>query len=152
LHRTIAAVRDDMAGLKFNTAIARCFELNNRLTQVVADHGAAPLEIVVPLVLMLAPLTPHIAEELWARLGNDDSLTYEAFPVADPALLVEDEVEIPVQVNGKVRGHVSVPADATAEVIEASARVEPKIATLLEGATIRKVVAIPGRMVNFVVG
>jgi leucyl-tRNA synthetase len=152
LHRTIAAVRDDMANLKFNTAIARLFELNNRLTQVVADRGAAPLEIVVPLVLMLAPLTPHIAEELWARLGHDDSLTSEAFPVADPALLVEDEVEIPVQVNGKVRGHVRVPADATAEVIEASARAEPKVATLLEGATIRKVVAIPGRLVNFVVG
>ncbi|MCJ7672102.1 MAG: class I tRNA ligase family protein, partial [Acidimicrobiia bacterium] len=124
LHGTIAAVRDDMAGLKFNTAIARLFELNNRLTQVVAERGAAPVEVVRPLVLMLAPLAPHIAEELWARLGHDGSLTYEAFPEADPALLADEEVELPVQVNGKVRAHVRVAADATAEVIEAAARAE----------------------------
>ena len=152
LHGTIAAVRDDMAWLKFNTAIARLFELNNRLTQVVAERGAAPVEVVRPLILMLAPLAPHIAEELWARLGHDGSLTYEAFPEADPALLADEEVELPVQVNGKVRAHVRVAADATAEVIEAAARAEPKIAAILEGATVRKVVVVPGRLVNFVVG
>jgi len=152
LHGTIAAVRDDMAGLKFNTAIARLFELNNRLTQVVAERGAAPVEVVRPLVLMLAPLAPHIAEELWARLGHDGSLTYEAFPEADPALLADEEVELPVQVNGKVRAHVRVAADATAEVIEAAARAEPKMVAILGGATVRKVVVVPGRLVNFVVG
>ncbi len=151
LHRTIAAVRDDMAELKFNTAIARLFELNNRLTQVVADRGAAPLEVVQPLVLMLAPLTPHVAEELWARLGHDASLTYEPFPDADPAWLVDDEIEIPVQIKGKLRGHVRVAADADAAALEAAARAEPKVAALLEGTTIRKVVAVPGKMVNFVV-
>jgi leucyl-tRNA synthetase len=151
LHRTIAAVRDDMAELKFNTAIARLFELNNRLTQVVADRGAAPLEVVEPLVLMLAPLTPHVAEELWARLGHGASLTYEPFPDADPAWLVDDEIEIPVQIKGKVRGHVRVAADADAAVLEAAARAEPKIAALLEGQAVRKVVAVPGRLVNFVV-
>src|SRR5207248_890331 len=94
LHRTIAVVRADMAALEFNTAIARLSELNNRLTQVVAERGAAPLEVVRAMVLMLAPLTPHVAEELWSRLGKPSSLTYEPFPEPDPALLVEVEVEI----------------------------------------------------------
>ena len=85
LHRTIAAVRDDMISLSFNTAIARLFECNNHLTQVVARDGAAPREVVVPLVLMCAPLVPHIAEELWSRLGHTATLTYEEFPTADPA-------------------------------------------------------------------
>jgi leucyl-tRNA synthetase len=157
LHRTIAAVRDDMAGLKFNTAIARLFELNNRLTQVVADRGAAPLEVVRPLVLMLGPLTPHIAEELWSKLGDANagssgSLTYVDFPEPDPAWLVDDMVELPVQINGKVRGHIGVATDATKDQIEAAARAEPKVAALLEGATVRKVVVVPGRLVNFVVG
>src|SRR5438552_9368142 len=84
LHRTIAAVRADMASMSFNTAIARLFECNNHLTHVVARDGAAPSEVVVPLVLMCAPLVPHIAEELWARLGHPDTLTYETFPNADP--------------------------------------------------------------------
>ena len=102
LHRTIAAVGADMAELKFNTAIARLFECNNRLTQVVAERGNAPREVVVPLLLMLAPLTPHIAEELWARLGNTESLAYEPFPEADPAYLAVDDVEVAVQINGKL--------------------------------------------------
>ena len=106
LHRTIAAVRDDMATMGFNTAIARLIECNNHLTRVVARDGAAPREVVLPLVLMVAPLAPHIAEELWARLGHADTLTYEPFPTADPAWLVEETVEVPVQINGKVRARV----------------------------------------------
>ncbi|HEX7520896.1 MAG TPA: class I tRNA ligase family protein, partial [Acidimicrobiia bacterium] len=152
LHRTIAAVRDDMASLDFNTAIARLFELNNRLTQVVAEGGAAPLEVAAPLVLMLAPLAPHTAEELWSRLGHDHSLAYEPFPVADPALLVEDEIEIPVQIKGKVRARIRVPAGADEAAIESIARADAKIAALLDGATVRKVVVVPGRMINFVTG
>jgi leucyl-tRNA synthetase len=153
LHRTIAAVRDDMGELKFNTAIARCFELNNRLTQVVADRGAAPIEVVEPLVLMLAPLTPHVAEELWSRLGHEGSLTYEAFPQADPSLLVDDEVEVPIQVNGKVRARIRVPAAAAAdaEALETAAREDGAIAALLEDATVRKAIVVPGRLVNFVI-
>ena len=110
LHRTIAAVRDDMTQLKFNTAIARLSELNNRLTQVVADTGHAPRGVVEPLVLMLAPLTPHVAEELWSRLGHPDSLAYAPFPEADPAELVDDTVEIVVQVDGRPRGRIHVSA------------------------------------------
>jgi len=150
LHRTIAAVRDDMAELKFNTAIARLFEFNNHLTQVVAERGSAPRDVVEPLVLMLAPLTPHVGEELWRRLGHDESLAYESFPVADPAELVQDTVEIPVQVNGKVRGRLKVAADTPDAELEAAARAEPRIAELLAGVEVRKVVIVPGRLVGFV--
>jgi len=152
LHRTIAEVRDDMAHLKFNTAIARLFELNNRLTQVVADTGHAPRAVVEPLVLMLAPLTPHVAEELWHRLGHDQSLAYVEFPTADPAELVEDAVELVVQVNGKNRARVEVPADASADAIETAARAEPRVAALLADASVRRVVVVPQRLVNFVLG
>jgi leucyl-tRNA synthetase len=150
LHRTIAAVRDDMATMGFNTAIARLIECNNHLTRVVAREASAPREVVLPLVLMVAPLAPHIAEELWARLGHPDTLTYEPFPVADPAWLVEETVEIPVQVNGKVRARMKVAAGAGEAEHERAARAEPRIAELLEGATIPKVIVIPGRLVNFV--
>ena len=102
LHRTIDAVSADYDGLRFNTAIAKLIELNNHLTKVSGSHVAR--EVAEPLVLMMAPVTPHVAEELWARLGHAQSLAFEPFPVADPALLVDDVVEYPVQVNGKVRG------------------------------------------------
>lgn len=151
LHRTIAAVRDDMESLAFNTAIARLFELNNRLTQVVQQRGRAPREVVVPLVLMVAPLAPHVAEELWARLGHGDTLAYELFPVADPEWLRVDEVEVVVQVSGKVRGRVTVPAGADDATHERIARADVRVAALLDGATVRKVVVVPGRLVNFVV-
>ena len=151
LHRTIDAVGADMAALEFNTAIASLMELNNRLTRVVQEQGSAPREVVRAMVLMLSPLTPHVAEELWARLGEPGVLAFVDFPVPDPALLVDDEVEIPVQVNGKVRAKVVVPATATEADLEAAARAEPRIAELLAGATVRKVIVVPGRMVNFVV-
>ena len=112
LHRTIAAVRADMETMSFNTAIARLFELNNHLTTVVARDGATSRAVVEPLVLMIAPLAPHVAEELWARLGHADTLAYEAFPVADASLLVEETVEVPVQVNGKVRARIEIAAGA----------------------------------------
>jgi leucyl-tRNA synthetase len=152
LHRTIEAVAGDMDELGFNTAIARLFELNNRLTQVVAERGDAPDEIVVPLVLMTAPLAPHVAEELWERLGHDHTLAFADFPVADPAYLVDDSVEIPVQVNGKLRARVQVPANADEAATEGAARADDRIAGLLDGATIRKVIVVPAKLVNFVVG
>ena len=99
---------------------------------------------------MVAPLAPHVAEELWSRLGHADTLAYEPFPVADASLLVEATVEVPVQVNGKVRGagHVAAGADAAAH--EAAARADARIAELLDGATVREVKVVPGRIVNFV--
>jgi leucyl-tRNA synthetase len=150
LHRTIAAVREGMETLRFNTSIARITELTNHLTAAFAD-GATPRAAVEPLVLLLAPIAPHIAEELWSRLGHDGSLTYEPFPVADERWLVDDAVELPVSVNGKVRGRITVPVGADASALEAAARADAKVAALLDGATVRKVIAVPDKMVNFVV-
>ena len=150
LHRTIEVVRSDMGKLQFNTAIARLFELNNRLTAVVGETGAAPLEVVTATTLMLAPLAPHLAEEVWSRLGHAESLTYEPFPVPDPAYLVVEEVEIPVQIGGKVRARVKVPAGATEAEHEAAARADERVAELLDGVEVGKVIVVPGRLVNFV--
>jgi leucyl-tRNA synthetase len=147
LHKTIAAVRDGMTTLRFNTSIARITELSNHLTQL----RAVPREIAEPMVLLLAPLAPHVAEELWSRLGHAQSLAWEQFPVADPALLVEDTVQIAVQINGKVRATLDVPTAASREDLEAAARAEAKIAPQLAGKTERKVIVVPGRLVNFVV-
>jgi leucyl-tRNA synthetase len=152
LHRTIATVKADMADLKFNTAIARLFELTNVLIDRYPSPQPTPRELAEPLVLMLAPLTPHVAEELWERLGRDVSLAFQAFPEFDPALLVDEEIEVPVQVNGKVRARVHVASGANEDDHERVARADPRIAELLVGATVRKVVVVPGRTVNFVLG
>jgi leucyl-tRNA synthetase len=148
LHRTIASVRESMETLRFNTSIARITELNNHLTQ--ACPGGTPREVAEPLVLMLAPLAPHAAEELWQRLGHDQSLAREPFPEADPRWLVVETVEMAVQVNGKVRARVTVPADADHATVEAAARADERIANLLADAAVRRVVVAPGRLVNFV--
>ncbi|HET8582526.1 MAG TPA: leucine--tRNA ligase, partial [Jatrophihabitans sp.] len=150
LHRTIAAVREGYETLRFNTSIARLTELNNALTHDYPD-GGAPRAVAEPLVLMLAPLAPHIAEELWSRLGHESSLAWEAFPESDPALLVDATVEVPVQVNGKKRAVIQVPADADAAAMEAAARADARVATALDGRDPRRVVAVPGRLINFVV-
>ena len=150
LHRTIAAVRESIEGLRFNLAIARITELTNHLTQTFASAGI-PRAVLEPLVLMLAPLAPHVAEELWSRLGHGRSLAYEPFPVTDAAWLVDDTVAIPVQIDGKLRALVRVPAGADRVTSERAARGDARIATHLAGRTVRKVVVVPGRLVNFVV-
>jgi leucyl-tRNA synthetase len=152
LHRAIAGVRDGMATLRFNIAIARITELTNHLTQAYGADSAVPRSVAEPLVLLVAPLAPHIAEELWARLGHEQSLAWHPFPEADERWLVEDTVQVAVQVNGKVRAQVTVPADADAAALEAAARADEKVAAHLDGRTVRRVVAVPGRLVNFVVG
>ncbi len=151
LHRTIAAIHDGMQTLRFNTSIARITELTNHLTATYPE-GGTPRPTAEVLALLLAPLAPHLAEELWARLGHEGSLAFEPFPVADEQWLVDDTVEVPVQVNGKVRGRVVVAADADRDAMEAAARADAKVAALLDGATVRKVIVVPGKMVNFVVG
>ncbi|MDV6293240.1 MULTISPECIES: leucine--tRNA ligase [Rhodococcus] len=148
LNKAIAGVSDDYAGLRDNTAIAKLIEYTNHLTKAYPD--GAPRTAVEPLVLMLAPVAPHLAEELWSRLGRTESLAHGPFPVADENWLVEDTVEYPIQVNGKVRSRITVPADADREAIEAAALADEKIAALLEGAAPRKVIVVPGKMVNVV--
>jgi leucyl-tRNA synthetase len=152
LNRAIEAVRDGMTTLRFNIAIARITELTNHLTSAYQPGTAVPRPVAEALVLLVAPLAPHLAEELWARLGHPDSVAWASFPVADPQWLVDDTVEVAVQVNGKVRAQVKVPADADAAALEAAARADERIAGHLDGATVRRVVAVPGRLVNFVLG
>jgi leucyl-tRNA synthetase len=152
LHRTIVGVRDGMDSLRFNTAIARITELNNHVTARWGASGETPREVVEPLVLLLAPLAPHIAEELWRRLGHSSSVAWEPFPVADPALLAEPTVEIPVQINGKVRAVLAVPAEADQAALEDAARSDERVIRALGDADVRRVVVVPGRLVNLVTG
>ncbi len=146
LHRTIDTVRTEMNELRFNTAIAKLIELNNHVTKL----DATPRAVAEPMVLMLAPLVPHLAEELWTKLGHDGTLTYHAFPDADPQYLVDDTIEIPVQVNGKVRSRVTVAADAADDTLETAALADEKIAAALDGTEPRKIIIVPGRMINIV--
>ncbi|MEE9414876.1 MAG: class I tRNA ligase family protein, partial [Acidimicrobiales bacterium] len=146
LHRTIDAVTTEMSNLRFNTAIAKLIELNNDVTKL----DAVPRSVLEPMVLMLAPLAPHLCEELWNRLGHHDTLTYEPFPVADPAMLIDELIEYPVQVNGKVRGRITVAADADQGTIETAALAEENVARTLADGTPKKIIVIPGRMVNIV--
>jgi leucyl-tRNA synthetase len=146
LHRTIAGVADDYVNLRNNTAAAKLIEYTNHLTKTGSTARAA----LEPLVLMVAPLAPHLAEELWKRLGHNTSLAHGPFPVADPAYLVVDTVEYPVQVNGKVRSRITVQADADAAHLEATALSDEKVQAFLAGATPKKVIVVPGRMVNIV--
>jgi leucyl-tRNA synthetase len=149
LHRTIAGVSEDYAALRNNTAAAKLIEYTNHLTKEHRD--SVPRAAAEPLVLMLAPLAPHLAEELWLRLGHTTSLAHGPFPEADSAYLVEDTVEYPVQVNGKVRGRVVVAADADDDTLKAVAVADEKVQAFLAGATPRKVIVVPGRLVNLVV-
>jgi leucyl-tRNA synthetase len=149
LHRTIVGVSQDYASLRNNTAVAKLIEYTNHLTKQHRD--GVPRAAVEPLVLMLAPLAPHVAEELWQRLGNPASLAHGPFPVADSAYLVDDTVEYPVQVNGKVRGKVVVAADADANTLEAAALADEKVRAFLDGATPKKAIVVAGLLVNLVV-
>jgi leucyl-tRNA synthetase len=150
LHRTIAGVRVDAEHLRFNTAIAKLTELTNHLTKAQADGGATAREVAEPLVLMLAPFAPHIAEELWSRLGHGDSLTYEPFPAADEQWVRADTITLVVQVNGKVRDRIEVPADISEEAAVAAARASARIVELLAGAEPRRVISRPPKLVNIV--
>jgi len=147
LHRTVAGVRADMEAMRFNTAIAKLIELTNRATAL--SETGTPRALAEPLVLMTSPFAPHIGEELWRRIGHGDSLAYEAFPVADPALVVTETVTYPVQVNGKVRGRIEVPADAEESSVREAALAE--VAAHLDGKEPRKVIVVPARMVSVVV-
>ena len=150
LHKAIAGVSADMANLRFNTAISKLIELNNALTAHVNEHSSTPRSVAEPLVQMLSPLCPHLAEELWERLGRTDSITYAPFPTANPALLVTDTIEIPVQVNGKVRSKLTVPASVSDDDLKSLALADDKVQAILNGAKPKNVVVVPKRLVNIV--
>jgi leucyl-tRNA synthetase len=150
-HATLAKVTADIDSLSFNTAVSSMMECVNLLVR--AETGM-PRELARPFLVMLSPFAPHMAEELNARPHGERAgqLAWTDWPVVDAAQLVRDEVEVPVQVNGRLRATIRVPADADAAALEAAARAEPNVAQHLEGASVRKVVAVPGRVVNFVLG
>jgi leucyl-tRNA synthetase len=146
LHRTIKAVTDDIVAMSFNTAIARMMEFVNYFTKETVRPRAA----MERFVLLLSPYAPHLAEELWRLLGHAQTLAYEPWPAYDPELIKEAEVEIAVQIMGKVRARVVVPAGADKDAIEAAARADEKVQSLLAGKKVVKVIVAPGRLINFV--
>ncbi len=150
LHATIAQVTEQLADLQYNTSIAAMMEYLNR----VRAGGRRPRRTEVePLVVLVAPFAPHIAEELWERLGHESSLFDAApWPEHDPELLRASSVQLAVQVNGRLRGTVEVSADADQEAVVAAARTEDNVRRFLEDVEVRRVVHVPGRLVNFVVG
>ena len=150
LNAMIKKVGDDLEAMAFNTAISAMMVYINE-AEDFAKSGAMPKEYLEKFVLCLAPFAPHLGEELWSFLGHEKSLAYEPWPVFDAAALVEDEIEIPVQVLGKLRGRIRVKSDATQTEMEEAAKANADVAKFLEGKTIVKVVAVPKRMVNFVV-
>jgi leucyl-tRNA synthetase len=147
LHRTIDKVTKDIQSLSFNTAIAKMMEFVNFCTPL----EQRPRAILEPFVTVLAPFAPHLAEELWKLLGRPAPVSLAAWPAVEEKWLKDDTVEIPVQIQGKLRGRVVVPADTDADAMKVAAAADPKIAELLAGKQIVKVVAVPGRLVNFVV-
>ena len=149
LHRTIAGVREDYENLRDNTVVAKLIEYVNYLTKT--HEGAVPRAAVEPLVQMVSPLAPHIAEELWSRLGHAATITFEPFPTFDESLLVDDTIEVPVQINGKVKARIHVPTDADKDTMEQIARADARVAELTEGKNVVKTIVVPGRMVNLVV-
>ena len=147
LHATIQKVTDDIDKLQFNTAISALMVLTNELTKETVRSRAA----LETLVLLLSPFAPHIAEELWKQLGHARSLAYEPWPVADPRYLVKTEIEIPMQVNGKLRGLLKVAPGSSQDIVVEAAKSLPAYAEWTSGKTIRKTIFVPDKMLNFVV-
>lgn len=145
-HETVMKVTDHYEGLRFNTGISQLMVFINDAYK--AD--TLPKEYAEGFVKLLSPIAPHLAEELWNKLGHEGSISYEAWPQYDESKLVDDEVEIVVQLNGKVKAKLTVPADATREQLEELAKNDARVKEQLEGKTIRKVIAVPGKLVNIV--
>jgi leucyl-tRNA synthetase len=151
VHRTIQRVTEDMDGLRYNTAIAAMMELMNTLSGAEIS-GAAHAEAADALTLMLAPFAPHFSSETWQRRGHDGPLYRDAWPAFDPELARENEVEIVLQINGKVRDRITIPAGTPKDALEEYARTHEKVLAALDGKEIRKVIAVQDKWVNVVIG
>jgi leucyl-tRNA synthetase len=149
LHKTIQKVTEDTEGLRFNTAISALMIFKNHLRDEVQVR---PRKVLEPFVLLLAPYAPHVAEELWQVLGHKSSLAYEPWPAHDAALVRDDEIEIPVQINGKPKAKLMVPADADAATLEKLALADADVQKQIAGKQVRKVIAKPKQIVSIVVG
>jgi len=147
VHRTVKKVSEDVESLKFNTAIAQMMVCVNELTKL----DRRPRWVIERLVLVLSPFAPHIAEELWQRLGHAESLAHEPWPVWDPVLVLEDTVTVAVQVNGKLRATLELPRDLGADEVREAALADERIRKYLEGATVKKVVHVPNKLLSVVV-
>jgi leucyl-tRNA synthetase len=150
LHQTIMVVREDFAAMRFNTAIARLTELTAHAVKIESKTGSLPVALAEPLVLMIAPLAPHIAEELWRRLGHEESLAYAQFPAADEALAAGSSVQIPVQVNGKTRFTIDVPAAADRQEIERILTEHPGYSRYTRDMTVERLIIVPGKVASIV--
>jgi leucyl-tRNA synthetase len=148
LHQTIKKVGDDIEGFAFNTAISQMMIFVNHLSK----QTVRPKSVVQKVVLILAPFAPHIAEELWAHLGNPNTLAYESWPRYDAKLVKEKEVELAVQVAGKIKDRIVVAADATEEDIKQKALSSEKVIAAMAGKAPNKVIVIKSRLVNIVLG
>jgi leucyl-tRNA synthetase len=147
LHQTIQKVTDDLDGMRFNTAIAAMMEFTNHVTKL----EVRPRSVLEPFVRILSPFAPHLAEELWHTLGHAKTLAYEEWPKYDPALTRADEIEVPVQINGKVRSKLTVPADVSDDALREAALKDQRVVEAITGKTVRKVIVVPKKLVNIVV-
>ncbi|MGW2128677.1 leucine--tRNA ligase [Streptomyces coelicoflavus] len=147
LHKAVDGVRQDLEGMRFNTAIAKVTELNNHLTKA---GGPVPRSVAERLVLLVAPLAPHVAEELWRKLGHESSVVHEDFPVADPAYVVDETVTCVVQIKGKVKARLEVAPSISDDDLEKAALADEKVVAALGGAGIRKVIVRAPKLVNIV--
>jgi leucyl-tRNA synthetase len=146
VHQTVKKVTEDIEGLKFNTAIAQMMVCVNELTKL----ERRPREALGPLILVLSPFAPHLAEELWQRLGHPESLAYEPWPAWDPALVLADTVTLAVQVNGKLRATLELPRDTGADAAREAALADERVRRYLAGARLRKVIHVPNKLLNLV--
>lgn len=145
-HQTVKKVTEDYEGLRFNTAISQLMVFINEAYK----STVLPKQYIEGFVKLLSPITPHVAEELWEKLGHNGTIAYEAWPAFDEAKLVDDEVEIVIQINGKVKAKLRVPSDAQKDALEKIAMDDDKVKEQIDGKTIRKVIAVPGKLVNIV--
>jgi leucyl-tRNA synthetase len=150
-HRAIAGVTDDIEKFRFNRAVARLYEFANTLEAESAAGGWARCEAFEGLARLIGPMMPHLAEELWRSLGHDTLVVDSAWPVADPALVIEDQVTLAVQVNGKLRGTVVLRRGASSGEAESAALAEEGVVRAMAGKAARKVIVVPDRVINVVV-
>ncbi|MCF5384445.1 class I tRNA ligase family protein, partial [Pseudomonas syringae] len=154
IHQAIRQASQDIGqNQKFNTAVAQVMTLMNVLEKAPQDtpqDRALMQEGVETVALLLAPITPHISHELWKQLGHNEPVIDAGWPAFDASALVQDSLQLVIQVNGKLRGHIEMPASASREEVEAAARVNENVLRFTDGLTIRKVIVVPGKLVNIV--
>ena len=149
-HRAIAAVTDDLNGLRFNRAVAQIYTLANALNATAAVNGAVKREALEAMVLLTGPMMPHLAETCWEALGHKTLVAMARWPMADKRLVTSDTITIAVQVNGKRRGEIEIPREAEEDLVKSSALALDAVQRALEGKPPRRVIVVPGRIVNVV--